>query len=113
MNIDHLIESIHEENALRRRAERRTRSGETPQSFGQFPLERGAAGVTILRKMGRFALPAAALAAVLLIVFLPRSNEAQASTPAPGIYCNSQCNPDDVMALIGNNINHIKQIQQS
>lgn len=97
MNIDHLIESIHEENALRRRSERR--------------VERAARAAS-LRKVGRFALPAAAVAAVLLIVFLPRGNEAQASTPAPGIYCNSQCNPDDVMALIGNNINHIKQIQQ-
>jgi len=109
MNIDHLIESIHDDNALRRRAER----GETPQSFGQLPLERGAAGATSLRKVGRFALPAAAVAAVLLIVFLPRSNEAHASTPAPGIYCNAQCSAEDVMALIGNNINHIKQIQQS
>ena len=108
MNIDHLIESIHEENALRRRAE----SGETPQSFGQLPLERGAARAASLRKVGRFALPAAAVAAVLLIVFLPRDNEVQASTPAPGIYCNSQCNPSVVMALIGNNINHIRQIQQ-
>lgn len=109
MNIDHLIESIHEENALRRRAE----SGETPQSFGQLPLERGAAGATSLRKVGRFALPAAAVAAVLLIVLLPRGNEAQASTPAPGIYCNSRCSPDDVIALIDNNINHIKEIQIS
>ncbi|MDY6371596.1 MAG: hypothetical protein SPL12_04755 [Bacteroidales bacterium] len=97
MNIDHLIESIHEENALRRRSERRVESGARAAS---------------LRKVGRFALPAAAVAAVLLIVFLPRDNEVQASTPAPGIYCNSQCNPSVVMALIGNNINHIKQIQQ-
>ena len=109
MNIDHLIESIHDVNALRRRAE----SGETPQSFGQLPLERGAARATSLRKVGRFALPAAAVAAVLLIVFLPRGNDAQASTPAPGIYCNAQCSAEDVLALIGNNINHIKQIQQS
>jgi hypothetical protein len=53
------------------------------------------------------------VAAVLLIVFLPRGNDAQASTPAPGIYCNAQCSAEDVLALIGNNINHIKQIQQS
>lgn len=109
MNIDHLIESIHEENALRRRAE----SGETPQSFGQLPFERGAAGATSLRKVGRFALSAAAVAAVLLIVLLPHGNDAQASSPTPGIYCNSQCNPDDVMTLIENNINHIKAIQVS
>jgi hypothetical protein len=63
--------------------------------------------------VGRFALPAAAVAAVLLIVFLPRGNDAQASTPAPGIYCNSQCNPDDVMVLIDNQINHIKTLQVS
>lgn len=97
MKIDHLIESIHEENALRRRSERRVESGERAAS---------------LRKVGRFALPAAAVAAVLLIVLLPRVNDAQASTPAPGIYCNSQCSADDVLALIGNNIKHIKQIQQ-
>lgn len=97
MKIDHLIESIHEENALRRRSERRVEGGER---------------ATRLRKVGRFALPATAVAAVLLIVFLPRDNEVQASTPAPGIYCNSQCNPSAVMALIGNNINHIRQIQQ-
>ncbi len=97
MNIDHLIESIHKENALQRRSERR--------------VERGARAAS-LRKVGRFALPAAAVAAVLLIVLLPRGNDAQASTPAPGIYCNSQCSADGVLALIGNNINHIKQIQQ-
>lgn len=97
MNIDHLIESIHEENALRRRSERRVESGARAAS---------------LRKVGRFALPAAAVAAVLLIVLLPRGNDAQASTRAPGIYCNSQCSADGVLALIGNNINHIRQIQQ-
>ena len=107
MNIDHLIEFIHEENALRRRAE----SGETPSR--QLPFPRGAAGATSLRKAGRIALSAAAVAAVLLIVLLPRGNEAQASTPAPGIYCNSRCSPDDVIALIDNNINHIKEIQIS
>lgn len=93
MNIEQLIESIHEENARRRQAERKAQS--------------------VTWRVGRIALPAAAVAAVLLIVFLPRAGEVHATTPAPGIYCNSQCNPDDVMALIGNNINHIKQIQQS
>ena len=102
MNIDHLIESIHEENALRRRAERRL------PAFGK--RESGTQAAS-LRKLGRIILPAAAVAAVLLIVFLPRGNEAQAAAPAPGIYCNSQCNPDDVMALIDNNINHIKEIK--
>lgn len=91
MNTDELIERIHAANVQRRSAEHRR-----PH-----------------RTAWRVAIPAAAVAAVLLIVFLPRSNDAQASTPALGIYCNSQCNPDDVMALIGNNINHIKQIQQS
>ena len=109
MNIDHLIESIHEDNALRRRAESACRDAACRVSGKR---ESGPQA-TILRNVGRFALSAAAVAAVLLIVFLPRGNDAQASTPAPGIYCNSQCNPDDVMALIGNNINHIKQIQQS
>ena len=41
-----------------------------------------------------------------------KSNEIQATTSTPGIYCNSQCDPDDVMALIDNNIKHIKEIQK-
>lgn len=92
MNIEQLIESIHEENARRRQAERKAQS--------------------LKWRVGRIALPAAAVAAVLLIVFLPRAGEVHATTPAPGIYCNSQCNPDDVMALIDNNINHIKEIRK-
>ncbi len=92
MNIEQLIESIHEENARRRQAERKAQS--------------------VKWRVGRIALPAAAVAAVLLIVFLPRAGEVHATTPAPGIYCNSQCNPDDVMALIDNNINHIKEIRK-
>lgn len=91
MNTDELIERIHAANVQRRRAEHHR-----PR-----------------RTAWRIAISAAAVAAVLLIVFLPRSNEAQASTPAPGIYCNAQCSAEDVLALIGNNINHIKQIQQS
>ena len=90
MNTDELIERIHAANVQRRRAEHHR-----PR-----------------RTAWRIAIPAAAAAAVLLILLLPRGNAAQAAAPAPGIYCNSQCNPDDVMALIGNNINHIKQIQQ-
>lgn len=91
MNTDELIEQIHEANVQHRMAERhRTR-----------------------RLVWRIAIPtAAAAAAVLLIVLLPHGNTAQAATPAPGIYCNSQCNPDDVMALIDNNINHIKEIRR-
>jgi len=90
MNTDELIERIHAANVQRRRAEHRR-----PH-----------------RTAWRIAIPAVAAAAVLLILLLPRGNAAQAAAPAPGIYCNSQCNPDDVMALIENNINHIKQIQQ-
>ena len=90
MNTDELIEQIHAANRQRRMSER-------PR---------------LHRTAWRIAIPAAAAAAVLLIVFLPRGNAAQAAASAPGIYCNSQCNPDDVMALIENNINHIKQIQQ-
>ena len=91
MNTEQLIEQIHAVNAQRRKEEHlRTR-----------------------RIAWRIAIPtAAAAAAVLLIVLLPRGNEVQAATSSPGIYCNSQCNPDDVIALIDNNINHIKEIQK-
>ena len=92
MNTDELTERIHAANAQRRSAEHRRQR----------------------RTVRRIAIPAAtAAAAVLLVILLPHGNAAQAYAPAPGIYCNSQCNPDDVMDLIGNNINHIKQIQQS
>lgn len=92
MNTDELIEQIHATNIQRRLNEHsKTR-----------------------RTVWRITIPAAAaVAAVLLIVLLPRGNKVQAATPTPGIYCNSQCNPDDVMALIDNNINHIKEIQKS
>lgn len=89
MNTDHLIEQIHEANAQSRRKERRQ-----PR-----------------RVAWRIAIPAAA-AAILLVILFPRNNEVEAAMPAPGIYCNSQCNPDDVMALIDNNINHIKELQR-
>ena len=91
MNTDELIEENHTSNVQRRKNEHRyTR-----------------------RIVWRIAIPtAAAAAAVLLIVLLPHGNEVQAATPSPGIYCNSQCNPDDVIALIDNNINHIKEIQK-
>lgn len=89
MNADEIIEQIHTSNVQRRRNEhRRTR-----------------------RIVWRITIPAAAAAAVLLIVLLPRGKEVQAATPS-GIYCNSQCNPEDVIALIDNNINHIKEIQK-
>ena len=91
MNTDELIEQIHASNAVRRSREH-SRS----------------------RRLGwRVAVPAAAAAAVALVILLPHGNKAQAATPVQGIYCNSQCNPADVLALIDNNINHIKQIQQS
>lgn len=89
MNTDHLIEQIHAANALRRKNEHR-------QSR---------------RYAWRIAVPAAAAAAILLIVLLPHGNKVQAATPAPGVYCNSQCSPDDVLALIDNNINHIRSIR--
>lgn len=89
MNTDELIEEIHTSNVQRRKNEhRRTR-----------------------RIVWRVTIPAAAVAAILLIVLLPHGNEVQAATPSPGIYCNCQCNPDDVIALIDNNINHIRTIQ--
>lgn len=93
MNTDELIEQIHTSNVRRRKNEHRH----------------------TWRIAWRIAIPtvaATAAAAVLLIVLLPHGNEVQAATPSPGIYCNSQCNPDDVIALIDNNINHIKEIQK-
>ena len=93
MNTEHLIEQIHAVNAQRRKEEHHR----------------------VRRIAWRIAIPTAAAtaaAAVLLIVLLPHGNEVQAATPSPGIYCNSQCNPDDVIALIDNNINHIKEIQK-
>ncbi|MCR5444773.1 MAG: hypothetical protein K6E96_03705 [Bacteroidales bacterium] len=90
MNTDELIEQIHNANAVRREREHHKSR----------------------HVVWRIAVPTvAAAAAILLIVILPHNNEVQAATPAPGIYCNSQCNPDDVLALLDNNINHIRSIQ--
>lgn len=52
----------------------------------------------------------------MLIVLLPRGRADVGSSgnttyASAGIYCNSQCNLDDVLALIDNNINHIKTIK--
>ena len=88
MDTDKLIDQIHAANAQRRSAEHRR-----PH-----------------RTAWRIAIPATAAAAVLLVLLLPHGNAAQAA-PAVGVYCNSQCNPDDVMALIGNQIDHIKTLQ--
>lgn len=89
MNTDELIEQIHAANAECRGGERRRTR----------------------RLAWRIALPSSiAAAAVLLLLLWPRGNDAQAAAQA-GVYCNSQCNPDDVMALIDDNINHIKEIK--
>lgn len=90
MDTDKLIDQIHAANAQRRSTEHRR-----PH-----------------RTVWRIAIPATAAAAVLLVLLLPHSNAAKAA-PAVGVYCNSQCNPDDVMALIGNQIDHIKTLQTS
>lgn len=97
MNTDELIERIHNENATLRRTEHRA---------SQRPAVR----------IWRIAIPVAAAAAILLIVLLPReraevSSSGNTTYTSAGIYCNSQCNPDDVLALIDNNINHIRTIQ--
>lgn len=97
MNTDNLIEQIHAANALRRK-----------EHGGRKTEDRAR------RSVWRITIPVvSAAAAVLLVLLLPRTNEAQAATPTPGIYCNSQCSPDDVMALIDNNINHIKEIKRT
>lgn len=98
MNTDELIEKIHSENATLRRAEHHA-----PQR-------------SAVRIAWRIAIPVAAAAAILLIVLLPRGKadvgtSGNTTYASAGIYCNSQCNPDDVLALIDNNINHIKTIQ--
>lgn len=96
MNTDELIERIHNENATLRRTEHRV-----PQRLA-------------VRVAWRIAIPAAAAAAILLIVLLPRERTSGNTTYASaGIYCNSQCNPDDVLALIDNNINHIRTLRKS
>ncbi len=91
MDTDKLIDQIHAANAQRRSTEHRR-----PH-----------------RTVWRIAIPATAAAAVLLVLLLPRGNAAQAAPAVAGVYCNSQCNPDDVMALIDNQINHIKTLQIS
>lgn len=89
MNSDELIERIHNNNAVRLNSERRT----------------------VRRAVWRIAVPSiAAAAAVLLLVLWPRDSKVQAAVSTPGIYCNSHCDLDDVLALIDNNINHIKEI---
>ena len=88
MNTDHLIEELHSANAQRWRGEHKA----APPRL----------------KWRLLALPVAA--AALLLVLLPREKKEQA---AIGIYCNSQCTPDEVLALMDNNINHIKQMQNS
>ncbi len=90
MNTDELIEQIHAVNMQCRQNE---------HSKDRIP-----------RIAWRIAVPAISVAAIMLIILLPRNNEVQASVPT-GIYCNSQCNPNDVLALIDNNIKHIKTIQ--
>lgn len=98
MNTDELIEQIHNKNAECRSKE---------QDTARRPLA---------RPLWRIAVPAAAAAAILLMVILPHERTADGSSAnisytSAGIYCNSQCNPDDVLALIDNNINHIRSIQ--
>ena len=89
MNTDELIEQIHNANSVRRQEEHHRHR----------------------RTVWRVAVPAAAAAAVLIFALLPRESKVQAAAPTPGVYCNSQCNADDVLALIDNNINHIRNIQ--
>lgn len=90
MNIDEIIDTVHTAN---RRKWTSTAAGP--------------------RQWWHIAVPAAAAAAVLLLIVWPRGSEVPTTNATAGFYCNSQCNPDDVMALIDNNINHIKEIQAS
>ena len=91
MNTDNLIERIHASNAVR--------------------LESDRTSVKRRPRVGLVALPAAA--AILLLLLLPHHRDAQPTPTNDGIYCNTQCSPDEVMALIDNHIKHIKQLQNS
>lgn len=93
MNTDQLIEQLHNANAQRRQTERTEGTGLKPKP---------------MRHLWPIAIPAAALLALLL---WPRGTDAIPNASNLGIYCNSQCNPDEVMALIDDNINHIKKIR--
>ena len=111
MNSDELIERIHNENATLRQSEHHATHNHSKES-----RRKGDACRLAVRIAWRIAIPAAAAAAILLIVLLPRERADVGSSgnttyASAGIYCNSQCNPDDVLALIDNNINHIKTIQ--
>ena len=109
MNSDELIERIHNENATLRRTEHHATHNHSKES-----RRKGDACRLAVRVAWRIAIPAAAAAAILLIVLLPRERTSDNTTYASaGIYCNSQCNPDDVLALIDNNINHIRTFRKS
>ena len=90
MNIENALERMHAANAERRRAEREEK-----------------------RRVKRpLWMPAAAAAAVALLVAVPMGRKSAAQPlPEAGIWCNSQCSPDEVMALLDENINHIRTIQ--
>lgn len=90
MNTDRLIDQLHEANSLHRQQE--THHPTPPQR--------------------RLWMPAAAAVAVALIAVLPLRHRSSNPLPAAAtVYCNSQCSPDDVRALLDENINHIRNIQ--
>ncbi len=89
MNTDELIEGIHAANAARRNGE-------------HTPVKRKP-------RVDLVALPVAA--AILLLLLIPRHSDTRPAATTNGIYCNSQCSPDEVMALIDNHIDHIKHLQ--
>ena len=87
MNTEELIELLHQSHAAERQKERIKH---------------------ILFRPWWLAVPAAA--AVILLLLLPKQGEAKPqATTGTQVYCNSSCNPDDVMALIQEDITHIQQ----
>ena len=86
MNTEELIEQLHQTNAAERQKER--------MKHIQF-------------RPWLLTVPVAA-AAVILLLLLPKQGEAKPqATTGTQVYCNSSCNPDDVMALIQEDITHI------
>ncbi|MBR4715125.1 MAG: hypothetical protein IKP34_03020 [Bacteroidales bacterium] len=87
MNTEELIELLHQSHAAERQKEKTKHLQFRPWWL---------------------AVPAAA--AVILLLLLPKQGEAKPqATTGTQVYCNSSCNPDDVMALIQEDITHIQQ----
>ena len=88
MNTDKLIEAMHKANATRRQAEWQ-RGGRRGWTVGV----------------------AVATAAVVALLLWPRGAKQAVAESQARVYCNSECNADEVIALINNSINHLSDYQ--